>query len=42
MGHLFYRGVAPSEIKAMGWKELAYWVEWSKKISETEAKALEG
>lgn len=41
MGQLFYRRVAPSEIKAMNYPELRYWADWSERISEEEKKAMD-
>jgi hypothetical protein len=42
IGALFYRGVAPSEIKEMPFRELEYWSDWHETISDTEARAMKG
>lgn len=39
-GHLFYRGVAPSEIKAMSFGDLRYWAGHSLRIDQEHSKAI--
>lgn len=39
MGNLFYRGVQPSEIKAMDYREMKYWNTWHDRIADAEVKA---
>jgi len=41
IGNLFYRGVQPSEIKAMGYTEMKYWNDWHLLMDEAERKAME-
>ena len=40
IAHLFWRGVAPAEIKEMRVSELRYWRDLSKHLADTEAKAM--
>jgi citrate synthase len=42
MGNLFYRGVAPAEIREMSFEELAYWNRWHELMAKAEKKAAEG
>jgi len=37
IGNLFYHGVAPSEIRMMGWTEMRYWNRWVKLINKAKA-----
>jgi hypothetical protein len=41
VGALFYRGVPPSEINAMGYSDLSYWFEWHETIEAEELAAVE-
>lgn len=41
IGHLFYHGVSPAEIKGMRWRELVYWAGWVETINEEKRKAIE-
>lgn len=40
MGNLFYRRVAPSEIKSMGYKEMKYWNDWHELMAKEETRTL--
>lgn len=40
MGNLFYRGVQPSEIKAMGYSEMKFWNDFHDLMVEAEQKEI--
>ena len=40
MGNLFYRGVPPSEIKAMTFSEMQYWNGWHEVIAKKEIEGV--
>lgn len=37
IGNIFYRGVTPTEIKEMNFRELKYWSDWHHVITKAEA-----
>lgn len=41
MGNIFYRGVCPSVIGDMGYRELKYWNDWHERMVKAEKQAVQ-